>query len=87
MRRACLYCGENHGPGKDCKEERQQKEDRKHNESLTPDPELENSQGQQPAANCRYPPHFPTAAVLPWPCTLIRRLTSWPEMRPVSGIF
>ena len=45
MRRACLYCGENHGPGKDCKEERQQKEDRKHNESLTPDPELETVTG------------------------------------------
>ena len=36
MRRACLYRGENHGPGKDVKR-------KKFAESLTPDPELENA--------------------------------------------
>lgn len=40
MRRACPYRGENHGPGKDFKK-------RNFTESLTPDPELENSLGQQ----------------------------------------
>ena len=36
MRRACPYRGENHGPGKELQKEN-------FTESLTPDPELENS--------------------------------------------
>jgi hypothetical protein len=40
MRRACPYRGENHGPGKELQKEN-------FTESLTPDPELENSLGQK----------------------------------------